>query len=78
MTMEQSNISRDHIALEAMKIIFDKMSFSRMTITDRIRRLFGRDIHRNGYSTSRYDFIAREAYRLADAMLAEREKNKED
>ena len=77
--MEQSNISRDHIALEAMKIIFNKMTFILMPLTDRIRRLFGRNVHSNGYSTSRYDFIAREAYKLADAMLAEREKeNKED
>ena len=72
--MEQSNISRDHIALEVMKIIYDKMSFSRMTITDRLRKLFGHDIKCSRYTSINHEFIAREAYKLADAMLAEREK----
>lgn len=77
--MEQSNISRDHIALEAMKIMYGKMSFSRLSLIERIRKWLGLSVKNQGYTSAGYDFIAREAYKLADAMLAEREKeNKEE
>ena len=77
--MEQSNISRDHIALEAMKIMYGKMSFGRLSLINRIRKWLGLEVRDQGYTSASYAFIARESYRLADAMLAEREKtNKED
>ena len=39
--MNESNISRDHIALEAMKIILDKSIKQRITPVQRIRKLAG-------------------------------------
>lgn len=76
--MEQSNISRDHIALEAMKIMYGKMSFSRLSLIERIRKWLGFEVRNQGYISCGYDIIAKESYKLADAMLAERNKNKEE
>lgn len=70
----ESNISRDHIALEAMKIIYSKMSFGRLTPVDRLRKLLGLPVPNQGYTSWTYESIAKEAYSLADAMIAEREK----
>ena len=42
--MNESNISRDHIALEAMKIILDKSIKQRITPVQRIRKLAGAEI----------------------------------
>lgn len=76
--MEQSNISRDHIALEAMKIMYGKMSFSRLSLIERIRKWLGLSVNDQRYTSCGYYFIARESYKLADAMLAERDKDKEE
>ncbi len=70
----ESNISRDHIALEAMKIIYGKTSFARLSPINRLRKLFGLSIPSQGYTSWGYEPIAKEAYSLADAMIAEREK----
>lgn len=75
--MEQSNISRDHIALEAMKIMYGKMSFSKLSLIERIRKWLGLEVRDQGYTSASYSIIAKESYGLADAMLAEREKQTE-
>lgn len=62
----ESNITRDHIALEAMKILMQK----RINVK---KNLFGKAISIN--SIDKF-LLANEAYNIADAMIAERERNK--
>ncbi len=76
--MEQSNISRDHIALEAMKIIMDKTMNTASTPLQRLRQWLGIDARHSTMSHSSVHFVAHLAYQFADAMLAERDKNKEE
>lgn len=76
--MEQSNISRDHIALEAMKIIIGKTMHTSNTPLQRLRRWLGIDARHSTMSHSSVHFVAHLAYQFADAMLAERNKNKEE
>ena len=61
-----------------MKIIYDKMSFNRLSIINRLRKWLGFSIEEQGFTSAGRDFIAQEAYKLADAMLAERNKDKEE
>lgn len=61
----ESNITRDHIALEAMKILMQK----RINVK---KNLFGKVISIN--SIDKF-LLANEAYNIADAMIAERERN---
>ena len=72
----ESNISRDHIALEAMKIIFDKAAFRPLHLIDRIRIMFGIKTKRCRLDYPASEKVAEYAYELADAMIAEREKVK--
>lgn len=62
----ESNITRDHIALEAMKILMQK----RINVK---KNLFGKVISINCIDKF---LLANEAYNIADAMIAERERNK--
>lgn len=64
----ESNITRDHIALEAMKILMQK----RINVK---KNLFGKVISIN--SIDKF-LLANEAYNIADAMIAEREKKNEE
>ena len=64
--MNNSNIARDHITLEAMKILMQK----RINVK---KNLFGKVISVN--SIDKF-LLANEAYNIADAMIAERERNK--
>lgn len=64
----ESNITRDHIALEAMKILMQK----RINVK---KNLFGNVISIN--SIDKF-LLANEAYNIADAMIAEREKKNEE
>lgn len=72
----ESNISRDHIALEAMKIILDKAAFRPLHLIDRIRIMFGRKTKRCRLDHPASEKVAEYAYEFADAMIAEREKVK--
>lgn len=67
-----SNISRDHIAMEAMKVLMQKTVSERISLKNRIRNFFGK-----GY-TSRVSFdckfIAKMSYDMADAMIEQRSK----
>lgn len=71
--MEQSNISRDHIALEAMKIIMQATTHEIITPVQRLKRWLGMT-HESWLGGSSLENIARKAYDIADAMVAEREK----
>lgn len=69
----ESNISRDHIALEAMKIILEKSYVREQTLWNKIKVLFGGG-HKVSDSYLRPWVIAERAYAYADAMIAERER----
>ena len=71
--MEQSNISRDHIALEAMKIIMQAITHEIITPVQRLKRWLGMT-HKSWLGGILPENIARRAYDIADAMVAEREK----
>lgn len=69
----ESNISRDHIALEAMKMIFNSNIQKRQTVWNKIKVLFfGGKPSANEFPCP--EITARGAYAFADAMIAEREK----
>jgi len=72
--MNESNISRDHIALEAMKIILDKSIKQRITLVQRIRKLAGLRYEVRSFLIHNPGNVAEAAYQIADAMIAEREK----
>lgn len=71
--MEQSNISRDHIAMEAMKIFMQKTTREMLTPLNRLKRWLG--LNYDAWLSSHKDKkLAQIAYDIADAMVAEREK----
>ena len=69
----ESNISRDHIALEAMKAILNKSISKRQTVWNKIVEFLGgrsKDI----CDLPNNESVARNAYLYADAMIKERKK----
>lgn len=72
----ESNISRDHIALEAMKVIFKKAAFRPLSLIDKIGIIFGRKTKRCRLDYPNPKKVAEYAYEFADAMIAERNKKK--
>lgn len=73
----ESNISRDHIALEAMKIHLNKSLVVRRTIFNRIACALGFGTPKVLFY-SNLDILAGYAYLVADAMIAERENKVEE
>lgn len=70
----ESNISRDHIALEAMKMIFNANVRTQQTIWNKIKvLLFGGKPSVNIFPNP--EITAMAAYDYADKMIAEREKS---
>lgn len=72
-----SYISRDYIALEAMKEHLSKSVFVKRTIFNRIACALGFGIPKISICY-RADIVAQFAYKIADAMIAEREKLHEE
>ena len=72
----ESNISRDHIALEAMKCMM-MTAKRRRTIWNRIVTLFfpSKEVSVTNYYNKGQ---AKSAYQIADAMIKERNKTKEE
>lgn len=72
----ESNISRDHIALEAMKCIMMKAK-RRRTLWNRVVTLFFpfKEISMINYNSEKQ---VKAAYQIADAMIKERSKIKEE
>lgn len=68
----ESNISRDHIAFEAMKCIMNTAK-RRRTLLNRIVTLFfpSKESSVTNYS---YEKMFKSAYEIADAMIKERDK----
>lgn len=74
--MAGSNISRDHIAMEAMKVFMEKNVTVSLTLKNRIRRFLGMSY--KSVTVLDYKGIAKLSYNIADAMIAQREKIMED
>ena len=70
----ESNISRDHIALEAMKVLLESSLEVEQTLGNKIKVLFGGRSKIN-YKLLNCKLAAKHAYVYADAMIAEREKD---
>lgn len=72
----ESNISRGHIALEAMKCMM-MTAKRRRTLWNRIVTLFfpSKEV---GVTNHDYKGQAKSAYQTADAMIKERNKTKEE
>lgn len=68
-----SNISKDHIALEAMKMVMSNYNHKSQTIWNKIWVLLGGKAHIKT-SLGSPNKIAEIAYSFADAMIKEREK----
>lgn len=71
----ESNISRDHIALEAMKLFYYSNIGHEQTLWNKICVLFGGKLRRTVRQPIPEE-MARWAYEYADAMIAEREKER--
>ena len=69
----ESNISRDHIALEAFKIMLEKGICKKQSFWNKIAEFFGGCV-KEKINLPNDESLARNAYRYADAMIAEREK----
>lgn len=68
----ESNISKDHIALEAMKVLMEKGVHERLTLKNMIKRFLG--IPHRSFTIYNERALAEISYKIADAMIAEREK----
>lgn len=71
-----SNISRDHIAMEAMKVLMEKTVTKNLTLKNRIRKFFGKNYNTEVQLDNKT--IAKISYNMADAMIEQREKILED
>ena len=75
----ESNISRDHIALEAMKIILAKTTREITTPKVRLKAWLGYAISfKSSTSYPDLEILARMSYDIADAMIEERERRNEN
>lgn len=74
--MAESNISRDHIAMEAMKVLMEKTVSNSLTLKNRIKKFFGM----NYKTVAAFDakMLAVFSYEIADAMIAQRENKEEE
>lgn len=71
--MEQSNISRDHIAMEAMKILMQETTREMLTPLNRLKRWLGLP-YKSWSGGIELAQMAKLSHDIADAMVAEREK----
>ena len=72
----ESNISRDHIALEAMKCMM-MTAKCRRTLWNRVVTLFFPSEEESVINYN-HEGQAKAAYQIADAMIKERNKTKEE
>ena len=71
MEKNESNITRDHLAMEVMKVIMDKCVKARIPLKTRIKMLFGIPAA-CGVVVPNPEFLAQISYKVADAMIARR------
>jgi hypothetical protein len=74
--MAGSNISRDHIAMEAMKVLMEKTVSNSLTLKNRIKKFFGMNYKKVAAFDAK--MLAIFSYKIADEMIAQREKKQED
>lgn len=72
MEKSESNITRDHLAMEAMKVIMEKSVRRRLSLKGKIKSLFGKPVVER-ITMLNPVLIADVSYRVADAMIARRE-----
>lgn len=72
---QESNISRDHIALEAMKVIMKETTHEITTPMARVRRWLGLP-HKSWLGGLTPEQLASQSHDIADAMMAERLRRK--
>lgn len=72
MEKSESNITRDHLAMEAMKVIMKKSARRRLSLKGKIKSLFGKPVVER-ITMLNPVLIADVSYRVADAMIARRE-----
>lgn len=72
---QQSNISRDHIALEAMKVIMRETTHEITSPVAHIKRWLGLP-YKSWLCDLTPKLLARKSYEIADAMVAERQNRK--
>lgn len=73
----ESNISRDHIAMEAMKTLIEKSTATKQTLWNKVKFYLGFGRIDNKTNIPEPKQTARLAYRYADAMIEERERFKQ-
>lgn len=71
MGTNESNITRDHLAMEAMKVIMGKSVRRRMTLKERIKSMFGKPVVERITMLNPL-LVAEVSYKVADAMIARR------
>lgn len=76
MEKNESNITRDHLAMEAMKVIMDKCVKARITLKTRIKMLFGIPAA-CGVVVPNPEILAQISYKVSDAMIAARRQAEE-
>lgn len=64
--MEDNNITRSHIAMEAMKALIPFYLKEDLSLVDRIKKLIGLPVKPQYYDEKH---LAAEAYAIADAMI---------
>lgn len=72
---QESNISRDHIALEAMKVIMRETTHEVTNPLERIKRWLGLP-YKSWLGGLNLGRLAAQSYDIADAMVAERLRRK--
>lgn len=72
----ESNISREHIALEAMKCMMMKAKRRRTLWNMAVTLIF--PSKESSVTNYNYEGQAKAAYQIVDAMIKERDKTKED
>lgn len=72
---QESNISRDHIALEAMKVIMKESTHEITNPWARVRRWLGLP-YKSWLGGLTPGQLAAKAYDVADAMVAERQRRR--
>ena len=76
MEKNESNITRDHLAMEVMKVIMDKCVKARIPLKTRIKMLFGIPAA-CGVVVPNPEFLAQISYKVSDAMIAARRQAEE-
>lgn len=77
MENKESNITRDHLAMVAMKVIMEKSVRRRMPLKERIKSMFGKPVVER-ITMLNPVLVAEVSYKVADAMIARREAEEKE